>query len=106
MITLSPKAVDHICLALKKRGKGVGIRLGVKPTGCSGYSYKLEYVDAVKTDDVVFHEGDIKVIVDAGSLPIIDGTLIDYVRTGLNEGFSFSNPKEKDRCGCGESFRV
>ena len=89
-----------------KRGKGVGVRLGVKTTGCSGLAYKLEYVDEIAPEDVVFEDNGVKVLVDPKSLAYIDGTQLDFVREGLNEGFRFNNPNERDRCGCGESFRV
>lgn len=105
-ITLTPAAAKHVNRNLSKRGKGVGVRLGVKTTGCSGLAYKLEYADEVATDDVVFEDQGIKVLIDPKSLPYLDGTQLDFVREGLNEGFKFLNPREKDRCGCGESFRV
>jgi iron-sulfur cluster assembly protein len=105
-ITLTPAAAKHVNRNLSKRGKGVGVRLGVKTTGCSGLAYKLEYADEVSTDDVVFEDQGIKVLIDPKSLPYLDGTQLDFVREGLNEGFKFLNPREKDRCGCGESFRV
>ncbi len=87
-------------------GKGVGVRLGVKTTGCSGLAYKLEYADEIAPEDVVFEDHGVKVLIDPKSLPYLDGTELDFVREGLNEGFKFHNPREKDRCGCGESFRV
>ncbi|HPP83790.1 MAG TPA: iron-sulfur cluster assembly accessory protein, partial [Rubrivivax sp.] len=87
-------------------GKGIGVRLAVKPSGCSGLSYKLDFADEVAADDLVFEQRGVKVLVDPRSLPFVEGTEIDFVREGLNEGFRFSNPLEKDRCGCGESFRV
>ncbi len=105
-ITLTEAAARHISKSLAKRGKGLGVRLGVKTTGCSGMAYTIEYVDAPQTDDSVFEQHNVKVLVDAKSLPYIDGTELDYAREGLNEGFKFSNPNERDRCGCGESFRV
>ena len=105
-VTLSQAAARHVNRYLTKRGKGVGVRLGVKTTGCSGLAYTLEYVDELATEDVVFEEHGVKVLVDPKSLAYIDGTTLDYVREGLNEGFRFNNPNEKDRCGCGESFRV
>jgi iron-sulfur cluster assembly protein len=105
-VTLSAAAIKHINRSLSKRGKGVGVRLGVKTTGCSGLAYKLEFVDDVLPEDVVFEVDGIKVIVDPKSMPYVDGTQLDFVREGLNEGFKFNNPNERDRCGCGESFRV
>jgi iron-sulfur cluster assembly protein len=105
-VTLTPSAANHVTRYLKKRGKGVGVRLGVKTTGCSGLAYQLEYVDELTPDDVVFEELGVKVLVDPKSLAYIDGTQLDFVKEGLNEGFRFNNPNERDRCGCGESFRV
>ena len=105
-ITLSDAAARHVNRYLAKRGKGIGVRLGVKTTGCSGLAYKLEYVDELDPDDVVFESNGIKVMVDPKSLAYIDGTELDFVREGLNEGFKFHNPNERDRCGCGESFRI
>ncbi|CAG9184386.1 iron-sulfur cluster assembly protein IscA [Cupriavidus pinatubonensis] len=106
MITMTEKAARHVARYLERRGKGVGLRLGVKTTGCSGLAYKLEYVDELHPEDQVFESHGIKVIVDAKSLPYIDGTELDYAREGLNEGFRFNNPNVKDECGCGESFTV
>jgi iron-sulfur cluster assembly protein len=105
-ITVSPAAARHVSRYLAKRGKGYGVRLGVKTTGCSGLAYKLEYVDEPQAEDVVFEEHGVRVLVDPKSLAYIDGTELDFVREGLNEGFRFNNPNERDRCGCGESFRV
>ena len=105
-ITVMPAAARHVSRYLAKRGKGFGVRLGVKTTGCSGLAYKLEYVDEPQTEDVVFEEHGVRVLVDPKSLAYIDGTELDFVREGLNEGFRFNNPNERDRCGCGESFRV
>jgi iron-sulfur cluster assembly protein len=105
-VTLSEAAVKHVTKYLSRRGKGVGVRLGVKTTGCSGLAYKLEYADDVAPEDVVFEDRGIKVLVDPKSLAYLDGMTLDYVREGLNEGFRFNNPNERDRCGCGESFRV
>jgi iron-sulfur cluster assembly protein len=85
---------------------GVGVRLGVKTTGCSGLAYQLEYVDEFSPEDIVFEGFGVKVLVDPKSLAYIDGTQLDFVREGLNEGFRFNNPNERDKCGCGESFRV
>ena len=105
-VTLTEAAAKHVTKYLSRRGKGVGVRLGVKTTGCSGLAYKLEYADAAAPEDLIFEGHGVKVLVDPKSLPYIDGTELDFVREGLNEGFKFHNPREKDRCGCGESFRV
>ena len=106
MIAVTPRAASKIVSNIDRRGAGIGIRIGTRTTGCSGLAYVLEYVDTPTTDDHVFTSDGFKIIVDPKSLPILDGLLIDYVRNGLNEGFEFSNPQEKDRCGCGESFRI
>jgi len=105
-ITLTEKAAKHVTRYLERRGKGIGLRFGVRTTGCSGMAYKLEYVDEAEADDVVFESHGVKVYVDAKSLPYLDGTELDYAREGLNEGFKFFNPNVKDACGCGESFKV
>ena len=105
-ITLTERAATHVQNYLSKRGKGVGVRFGVRTTGCSGMAYKLEFVDAADTADQAFESNGVKVFVDPKSLVYIDGTELDFVREGLNEGFRFNNPNERDRCGCGESFRV
>lgn len=105
-VTLTEAAARHVSRYLSHRGKGVGVRLGVKTTGCSGLAYKLEFADAVAPEDVVFDSNGVKVLVDPQSLPYLEGTELDFVREGLNEGFKFHNPNERDRCGCGESFRV
>lgn len=105
-ITLTEKAANHISRFLKQRGKGVGLRFGVQTTGCSGMSYKLEYVDEPNDDDIVFESRGVKLFVDPKSLPYLDGTELDFAREGLNEGFKFDNPNVKDTCGCGNSFRV
>ena len=108
MITVTEQAQEKIKKLLEKRGKGVGIRLGVKTTGCSGLAYTLEYVDVYEAEVGVtnFAHKDLVVLVDAKSLVYIDGMTVSWERNGLNEGFKFSNPNERDRCGCGESFRV
>ena len=106
MITLTEQASKKILQQLTKRGKGIGIRLGVKTTGCSGLAYVLEYVDTLDEFDQVFDTQGVKVIVDNKSLAYLSGLEVDYKRQGLNEGFEFSNPNERDRCGCGESFRI
>ena len=108
MITVSETAKEKITQLLKHRGKGVGIRVGVKTTGCSGLSYVLEYVDEYTPEVGVTnfaHEGFV-ILVDSKSLVYLDGLTIEWVKKGLNEGFEFINPNERDRCGCGESFRV
>ncbi len=106
MITLTEKAANKVKEQLEKRGKGLGIRVGVKTTGCSGLAYKLEYVDIPEVDDMSFISYNTHVFVDPKSLAYLEGTEIDWVRNGLNEGFDFKNPNVKDECGCGESFRV
>jgi iron-sulfur cluster assembly protein len=103
---VTEKAAKHITNFIAKRGKGVGVRLGVKTSGCSGMSYKLEFADAANPEDIVFESHGVKVLVDPKSLPYIDGTELDFAREGLNEGFKFNNPNVKDACGCGESFNV
>jgi iron-sulfur cluster assembly protein len=105
-ITLSDSAADRVKRFLTNRGKGVGLRLGVKTSGCSGMAYVLEFVDDVNVDDQVFDDKGVKVIIDAKSLAYLDGTQLDFVKEGLNEGFKFNNPNVKDACGCGESFTV
>jgi iron-sulfur cluster assembly protein len=105
-VSMTEAAARHVNRYLSKRGKGVGVRLGVKTTGCSGLAYKLEYVDDLNAEDVVFETQGLKILIDPKSLAYLDGTELDFVREGLNEGFKFNNPNERDRCGCGESFRV
>ena len=105
-VSLTEAAAHHVTRYLTKRGKGVGVRLGVRTTGCSGLAYQLEYVDEFSGEDIVFEGHGVKVLVDPKSLAYIDGTELDFVREGLNEGFRFNNPNERDKCGCGESFRV
>ena len=105
-VTLSTNAARHVSDFMTKRGKGVGIRLGVKTSGCSGMAYRLEFVDETHGEDVIFESHGVKVIVDPQSLAYLDGTELDFVREGLNEGFKFNNPNVKDACGCGESFNV
>jgi iron-sulfur cluster assembly protein len=105
-ITLTQRAAEHIGRHLAKRGTGVGLRLGVKVSGCSGLAYKLDYVDQPGAEDRVFEQFGVKVFVDPKSLPFLEGTQVDYARDGLNEGFRFENPNEKASCGCGESFTV
>ena len=105
-VTLTENAAQHVLKYMAKRGKGIGLRLGVRTSGCSGVAYKLEFVDAVESDDITFESNCVKILVDTKSLPYIDGTELDYAREGLNEGFKFNNPNVKDACGCGESFNV
>jgi iron-sulfur cluster assembly protein len=105
-ITLTEAAARHVNRYLAKRGKGVGISLGVRTTGCSGLAYKLEYLDEFAPEHKIFEGHGVKIGVDPKSLPYLEGTELDFVREGLNEGFKFNNPRERDRCGCGESFRV
>jgi iron-sulfur cluster assembly protein len=105
-ITLTETAADRVKEFLVNRGKGIGLRLGVKTTGCSGMAYVMEFVDELNDEDQVFEDRGVKVIVDPKSLVYIDGTEVDFTRDGLNEGFKFINPQEKAQCGCGESFTV
>ena len=106
MITVTSTAGNRIKKNLTQRGAGMGIRLGVRTTGCSGLAYVLEYVDTLAPEDTAFEQDGFVVVVDPKSLTLMDGLEVDYVRQGLNEGFEFKNPNEKDRCGCGESFRI
>ena len=105
-VSMSEKAAAHMRSQLQQRGSGVGIRVGVKTTGCSGMAYVLEFVDELDTDDQVFEEHGVKLVVDPKSLVYIDGTQMDFVKDGLNEGFEFKNPNAAGECGCGESFTV
>lgn len=105
-ISLTTAAADHIQRNLDSRGRGEGIRLGVRTNGCSGLSYVFEFVDEVDTSDVVFESSDVKLFIDPKSLVYLDGTELDFVKEGLNEGFQFNNPNAKGACGCGESFNV
>ncbi|MBX2885433.1 MAG: iron-sulfur cluster assembly protein IscA [Granulosicoccus sp.] len=105
-ITLTEKAAEHVKSYLDQRGKGVGLRLAVRTTGCSGMAYVLEFADEVAANDHVFENNDVKVIVDEKSLVYLDGTELDFGKEGLNEGFKFNNPNVKDECGCGESFNI
>ena len=105
-VTLTEAAANEVQKYLARRGKGVGLRLGVKTSGCSGMAYKLEFADQVEPDDKVWESFGVKVLVDEKSLPYLDGTELDYTREGLQEGFKFHNPNEKSRCGCGESFQI
>jgi len=105
-ITMTEAAANHVKSFLENRGKGVGLRLAVKTTGCSGMAYVMEFADEVNSEDVVFDEQGIQVIIDPKSLVYLDGTELDYAKEGLNEGFKFNNPNVKGECGCGESFTV
>lgn len=105
-INLTELAAQRVKSFLQSRGKGIGLRIGIKTTGCSGMAYVLEFVDEVEKDDQVFESQGVKVIVDPKSLVYLDGTQVDFAKEGLNEGFQFSNPNAKDACGCGESFTV
>ena len=105
-ISLTKKAAERVDKYLKNRGKGIGLRLGVKTTGCSGMAYTLEFLDQQNPEDVVFESNNIKIYVDPKSLVYIDGTELDFTREGINEGFKFNNPNVKDECGCVESFTV
>ncbi len=105
-ISLTPAAANRVETFLTNRGKGIGLRLGVKTTGCSGMAYTLEFVDEMLDEDTAFECHGIKVIVDPKSLVYIDGTELDFAKEGLNEGFQFRNPNVKDECGCGESFTI
>ena len=103
-VTLTEAAARHVTRYISKRGRGVGVRLGVKTTGCSGLAYKLEYADEVAPEDIVFEGHGVKVLIDPKSLPYLDGTELDFVREGLYEGFMVRNPREMVRCGCAGSF--
>ncbi|MEM7209530.1 MAG: iron-sulfur cluster assembly protein IscA [Pseudomonadota bacterium] len=105
-ITLTDAAADRVTNFLANRGKGIGVRLGVRTTGCSGMAYVIEFADEVEETDVVFNDNNVKVVIDPKSLPYLDGTELDFAKEGLNEGFKFNNPNVKDECGCGESFTV
>ena len=105
-ISMTPAAAERVRSFLHNRGKGLGLRVGVKTTGCSGLAYVLEFVDELNEDDQVFAQEDLKLIVDGKSLVYIDGTQLDFVKEGLNEGFQFNNPNVAGECGCGESFTV
>ena len=105
-VTLTEKAANRVQSFLAKRGKGVALRLGVRTSGCSGMAYKLEFADAVNPEDSQFESHGVKVVVDPKSLPYLEGTVLDFAKEGLNEGFKFRNPNVKDECGCGESFNI
>ncbi|VXC99445.1 iron-binding protein, believed to be involved in Fe-S protein formation or repair [Pseudomonas sp. 8Z] len=105
-ITMTEAAARHVQRSIEGRGKGEGIRLGVRTTGCSGLAYVLEFVDELAAEDQVFENHGVKVIIDPKSLAYLDGTELDFVKEGLNEGFKFNNPNVRGECGCGESFNV
>jgi iron-sulfur cluster assembly protein len=105
-ISMTEAAAQHVRRSLEGRGKGEGIRLGVRTTGCSGMAYVLEFVDEVAAEDQVFESFGVKVFIDPKSLSYLDGTELDFTREGLNEGFKFNNPNVRSECGCGESFSV
>jgi iron-sulfur cluster assembly protein len=105
-ISITTAAADRVKTFLSRRGHGVGLRLGVKKTGCSGFAYVVNYADEIGSNDMVFEDRGVKVIVDRDSFGFIDGTEIDFVKQGLNEAFRFRNPNVKGECGCGESFTV
>jgi len=105
-VTLTVNAANHVQKFLASRGKGIGLRVGVKTSGCSGMAYKLEFVDQAAPDDLIFNSNGVNVLVDPASLTYLAGTELDYTREGLNEGFKFSNPNATANCGCGESFKV
>jgi len=105
-ISLTESAANRVRSHLAARGRGLGLRLGIKTTGCSGFSYVVDYADAAGPDDLVFEEHGVRVVVDRQSYPVLSGTRIDFVRQGLNESFRFENPNVKAECGCGESFSV
>ncbi|ARS54536.1 HesB/IscA family protein [Kushneria konosiri] len=105
-ISISEAAAHQIRHVLEERGSGEGLRVAVKPSGCSGYSYVLDFADSVEADDQVFEDHGVRVIVDSDALSVLDGTEVDYVSEGLNRFFRFNNPNVRDECGCGESFSV
>lgn len=105
-ISLTSSAADRVRHHLAARGHGLGLRLGVRKTGCSGFAYVVNFADSVGQGDVVFENHGVKIVVDRDSLPLIDGTEVDFVKQGLNEAFKFRNPNVKGECGCGESFSV
>ena len=105
-VTLSAAAADRVRNFLASRGHGLGLRLAIKRTGCSGYAYVVNYAEEIEPNDTVFEDRGVKVVVDAQSLPLVDGTEVDFVKQGLNEAFKFRNPKAQSECGCGESFSL
>ena len=105
-ISLTDAAADRVRSYLDNRGTGLGLRVGVTATGCSGYSYVINYAESIEDDDIIFEEKGVKVVIDPEALALIDGTEVDFIKNGLNEAFSFRNPNIKGECGCGESFTV
>jgi iron-sulfur cluster assembly protein len=105
-VSLSPAAAERVRSFLAARGHGLGLRLGIKRTGCSGYAYVVNYAEELGPDDTLFEDRGVKVVVDAASLPLVDGTEVDFVKQGLSEAFKFRNPRAKAECGCGESFSL
>jgi len=105
-IKLTESAAQRVQDYLSRRGGGLGLRLGVKKTGCSGFAYVVNYADAIGDQDQVFEDRAVKIVVDSQSLPYIDGTVVDFIKDGLNEAFRFRNPNVKGECGCGESFNI
>jgi iron-sulfur cluster assembly protein len=105
-ITLTESAARHVAAQMQRRGKGAGLRLGVRTSGCSGFAYQLDFADEPDPSDLAFESHGVKVFVDRKNLPFVDGTELDFVREGLNEGFRFNNPNVAAECGCGESFSV
>jgi iron-sulfur cluster assembly protein len=105
-ISLTASAAERVRSFLAQRGSGVGLRVGIKKTGCSGFAYVVNYAEQIEPSDVVFDQEGVKVVVDSASLALIDGTVVDFVKQGLNEAFKFRNPQAKGECGCGESFTV
>ncbi len=105
-ISLTASAAERVRSYLERRGRGVGLRIGIRKTGCSGYAYTIDYADTIEPADAVFNESGVTVVVDNDSLKLIDGTQVDFIKEGLNEAFKFRNPNVKGECGCGESFSI
>jgi iron-sulfur cluster assembly protein len=105
-ITLTEAAAGRVKRYIQQRGKGVGLRLGIRKTGCSGFAYVIDYADEIEPDDAVFEDKGVTVVINPDSLAYLDGSVVDFMREGFSESFKFNNPNEKDRCGCGESFNV
>jgi iron-sulfur cluster assembly protein len=105
-ITLTQSAVKRVRDMVAKRHSGIGLRIGVVKSGCSGYSYALDYADAVAANDMIIEQDDVKVVVDKDNLPLLEGMILDFVKEGLNQSFKFINPNVTSECGCGESFSV